>query len=216
MTPSASRPPAGRSGRRPGSSGTRAAILAAAQRQFVAAGFDQTSIRSVAEEAGVDPALVIHYFHSKDGLLVAGMAWPIDLDEISEHVVAPGLDGFGERLARFFLAQWDDPSKRHPLTVIVRNAVSHETAARLLTDFVRRELVGRLVTLMDEPTAELRGSLVASTLVGLAMTRYVVRLEPLASAPSEVVVAAMAPTIQRFLTGDLTPGASGAPGLPAR
>jgi AcrR family transcriptional regulator len=205
VTQPASRPPSGRSGRRPGSSGTRQAILGAARRQFVAAGFDQTSIRSVAAEAGVDPALVIHYFHSKDGLLGTVMAWPVDLDEIATQVVAPGLDGFGERLVRFFLAQWDDPSKRHPLTVIVRNAMSHEEAARLLADFVRRELVGRLVALMDTPTAELRGSLVCSTLVGLAMTRYVVRLEPLASASSDVVVAAIAPTIQRFLTGELAP-----------
>ena len=206
MTASASGQPRRRSGRRPGTSGTRQAILAAARRQFVAAGFDQTSIRRVAAEAGVDPALVIHYFGSKDGLLGAVMAWPVDLDEIAERVVAPGLDGFGERLVRFFLVQWDDPAKRHPLTVIVRNAMSHEEAARLLAEFVRRELVGRLVPLMDAQTAELRGSLVCSALVGLAMTRYVVRLEPLSSAPADVVVAAMAPTIQRFLTGDLAPG----------
>jgi AcrR family transcriptional regulator len=178
----------------------------AARHQFVAAGFEGASVRSIAAEAGVDPSLVIHYFGSKDRLLGAVMAWPIDLDEIAEQVVAPGPDGVGERLVRFFLAQWDDPSKRHPLTVIVRNAVSHEEAARLLGEFVRRELVGQIVPLVGEATAELRGSLVASALVGVAMTRYVVGLEPLASAPADVVVAAMAPTIQRFLTGDLTPG----------
>jgi len=85
----------------------------------------------------------------------------------------------------------------------MRNAMGRDEAARLLTEFVRRELVGRIVPLMGEATAELRGSLVASTLVGLAMTRYVVRLEPLASAPDDVVVAAMAPVIERLLTGDL-------------
>ena len=163
-------------------------------------------MRSIAAEAGVDPSLVIHYFGSKDGLFGAVMAWPVNLDEIAEQVVAPGLDGVGERLVRYLLAQWDDPSKRHPLTVIMRNAVSHDEAARLLTEFVRRELVGRIVPLMEEATAELRGSLVASTLVGLAMTRYVVRLEPLASAPADVVVAAMAPVIERLLTGDLAEG----------
>jgi AcrR family transcriptional regulator len=183
----------------------------AARHQFVAAGFEGASVRSIAAEAGVDAARVIHYFGSKNRLLGAVMAWPIDLDEIAEQVVAPGLDGFGERLVRFFLAQWDDPSKRHPLTVIVRNAVSHEDAARLLGEFVRRELVGQIVPLMGEATAELRGSLVASALVGVAMTRYVVRLEPLASAPADVVVAAMAPTIQRFLAGDLTPGVTPGP-----
>ena len=201
MTP-ASRPRSGRTGRRPGSSDTRQAILAAARRQFVAAGFDQASVRSIAAEAGVDPSLVIHYFHSKDGLLGAVMAWPVDLDEIAEQVIAPGIDGVGERLVRFFLAQWDDPAKRHPLTIIVRNAMSHDDAARLLTEFVRRELAGRIVPLVGQETAELRGSLVASVLVGLAMTRYVVRLEPLAAAPADVVVATMAPTIQRLLAGD--------------
>jgi AcrR family transcriptional regulator len=206
LTPRASRSPARRSGRRPGSSDTRQAILAAARRQFVAAGFDQASVRSIAAEAGVDPSLVIHYFGSKDGLLGAVMAWPVNLDEIEEQVVAPGLEGIGERLVRFLLAQWEDPSKRHPLTVIMRNAMGHDEAARLLTEFVRRELVGRIVPLMGEATAELRGSLVASTLVGLAMTRYVVRLEPLASAPADVVVAAMAPVIERLLTGDLAEG----------
>ena len=125
LTPPASRPQTRRSGRRPGSSGTRQAILVAARHQFVAAGFGGSSIRSIAAEAGVDPSLVIHYFGSKDSLLGAVMAWPIDLDEIAEQVVAPGPEGVGERLVRFFLAQWDDPSKRHPLTVIVRNAVSH-------------------------------------------------------------------------------------------
>lgn len=154
----------------------------------------------------VDPSLVIHYFGSKDGLLGAVMAWPVDLDEIEEQVLAPGLDGVGERLVRFLLAQWDDPSKRHPLTVIMRNAMGHDEAARLLTEFVRRELVGRIVPLMGEATAELRGSFIASTLVGLAMTRYVVRLEPLASAPADVVVAAMAPVIERLLTCDLAEG----------
>jgi len=200
--PRAARP----TGRRPGPSTTRGQILAAARRRFAVDGFDRTSIRAVAAEAGVDPALVLHYFGSKDGLFSAAVEWPVELTEITRRVLAPGLDGLGERLVRFFLEQWEEERTRHPLTVLVRSAVGHEGAARLLAEFVRYELVGRLAAVSGEPAAELRGGLVASSMIGLALARYVVRLEPLASAPRETVVTAVAPTVQRYLTGDIGTG----------
>ncbi len=192
---------AGRSGRRPGRSGAREAILAAARRRFAEEGFEATGIRTVASDAGVDPALVLYYFGSKDGLFAAAVDWPVDLAELSRTVLAPGVDGLGERLVRHLLEQWQDEGARQSLRLVVRNAAGHGAAARLLTDFVQRELVGQLVTLVDDPSAELRGSLVCGTLVGLAMARYVIGVEPLASARTETVVAAVGPTVQHYLTG---------------
>jgi AcrR family transcriptional regulator len=194
---------AGRSGRRPGRSAAREEILAAARRRFAEDGFEATGIRTIAADAGVDPALVMYYFRSKDGLFAAAVGWPVDLAEIAGAVLAPGVEGLGERLVRLLLRQWETENDRQSLRLIVRNATSHGPAARLLTEFVQTELVGRLVTLVDDPSAELRGTLVCGALVGLAMARYVIAVEPLASAPAETVVAAVGPTIQRYLVGSI-------------
>ena len=194
-----------RTGRRPGESGTRDAILDAARESFAERGFTGTSVRAIAARAGVDPALVHHYFGTKDGLFAAAMQPPVDPAAVAPVLLEPGLDGLGERLVRFFLSVWEQPVPRARVQAILRSALTEEAAAALLRDFVTREVLGRVAAAVDAPDAPLRASLVGSQLVGLGMLRYIVRVEPLASADGETVVAAVAPTLQRYLTGEIGP-----------
>jgi AcrR family transcriptional regulator len=196
-------------GRRSGPSKTRAAILAAARRLFASEGADRTTIRAVAQEAGVDPALVLHYFGSKDGLFVAAIEWPMDMSVATERIFAGGADGLGERITRFFMEQWEREETRHQLEIIVRRAVSREPDAKLLNEFAHNQLIGRLVAAFPGPDIERRGGLVLSTLVGLALVRYVLKVEPLASMGHDEVATIVGATIQRYVSGDLAPDASG-------
>jgi AcrR family transcriptional regulator len=193
------RPGGGRTGRRPGAGGTREAILAAARSHFSVAGYEGGTVRGIAADAGVDPSLVMHYFGSKEGVFRAAMDFPIDPAEVIPKLLAPGLDGLGERLARFFLETWDSPAGS-PLLGLIRSVVGSDRAAAMLREFISREVLGRLAEALDLDQPQLRASLAASQLVGLAMIRYVVKLEPLASAPPGQVAKWVAPSIQRYLT----------------
>ncbi len=193
-----------RTGRRPGESDTRADILTAARRAFAQRGYDNATMRGIARDADVDPALVHHYFGSKQGLFVAAMEFPIDPAAVLPGLLAPGLDGLGDRLVRFFLSVWESTGDKSPFLALIRGAVSHEESASLLREFIGREVLGRVAAAVDATEPELRATLVGSQMVGLAMARYVIRIEPLASADVETVVAAVAPTIQRYLAGSLT------------
>jgi AcrR family transcriptional regulator len=190
-------------GRRPGNSGSREAILDAARDSFGRSGYDATSIRSIARAAGVDPALVHHFFGSKEAVFTAAMALPVDPARIIAEVLEPGHDGIGERLVRRFLSLWEAPATRVPLLGLIRSAVSHDQAAALLRQFMTSAVLGRIAAGIDRPDPELRATLCGSQLVGLAMVRYVVKVEPLASTDPEVIVRLVAPTLQRYLTGDL-------------
>ncbi|MEU7995450.1 TetR family transcriptional regulator [Micromonospora sp. NPDC049060] len=193
-----------RTGRRPGNPDTRQAILDAARAAFAERGFDGASIRAVAAAAQVDPALVHHYFGSKDRLFLAAMHAPVDPAELLPRVLAGDRAGLGERLVRAFLGVWDSPAGTAGVALL-RSAVSNEWTARLLREFLVTQVLRRILDQLDVDPAELplRGSLVASQLIGLAMMRHVVRLEPVASAAPETLVAAVGPTVQRYLTGDL-------------
>jgi AcrR family transcriptional regulator len=192
-----------RRGRRPGQGDTRNVILEAAQRLFATEGYDHTTIRAVAEMAGVDSALVMHYFSSKDGLFRAATEWPFDIDEVTRHILDGDPSGMGERLVRVVCEVWEDETTRHPLTVILRNAVQREEAAALWCEFIERYMVARVVERTGDPTAAFRGSLAHAAVVGLILARYVIRVEPLASAAREDVVRAVGPTVQRYLAGDM-------------
>jgi len=192
-----------RTGRRPGSSGAREAILDAARKAFAGNGYDATSLRGVARDAGVDPALVHHYFGSKAGMFAAATSVPVDLPKALESAAGGDPEELGERLVTLFLSVWDNTPDRSPLLALIRGAASHEDSARLLREFLTTEVLGRVVALLEVPHPQLRANLVGSQMVGLAMARYVVRLEPLASAERSVVVAAVGPIIQRYLTGDI-------------
>jgi AcrR family transcriptional regulator len=190
-----------RPGRRPGASGTRDAILLAARERFAEVGYDRATIRAIAVQAGVDPALVMHFFGSKQQLFLAAMELTINPAEAIPALLGDGLDGLGERLARFYLQMWEQPETRDGLAGIMRSAFSHEDAAALLRAFLGSEVFGRLAPSIGGEDAELRVALAGSHLVGIAVARYVVKVEPLASADPETVIAAVGPTIQRYLTG---------------
>jgi AcrR family transcriptional regulator len=191
----------GRSGRRPGSADTRGLILEAARTAFAAGGYESTTIRGIATAAGVDPALVHHYFGTKEAVFVAALEFPFDPGTMIPTVLAGPREALGERLVRTLLAIWAEPAGREPVLALLRSAMTNEAAATMLREFLTRALVGRLAALLGPPDAELRGAVTGSQLVGLALVRYVVRLEPLASATDDEVVALVAPTIQRYLLG---------------
>ncbi|MDQ1633171.1 MAG: hypothetical protein QOC80_3143 [Frankiaceae bacterium] len=196
-----------RAGRRRGNPDTRATILVAAQSEFAEKGFDRVSMRGIAKAAGVDPSLMYHYFGSKDDVLLASLDVPFDPREVIPTLTRDGVAGLGHRIASRFLAIWDDPANQTRLVTVVRASMSSAAAQDLLTNGVARMILGPIRETIATPEAELRTSYVASQLLGLAVTRYVLRLEPLASAPSEVVSAAVGPTLQRYLDGDVSSGA---------
>jgi AcrR family transcriptional regulator len=192
-----------RTGRRPGVSGTREAILDAARRAFAEQGYQQATIRGVAELAGVDPALVHHYFGTKQDLFVAAVQLPINPVPQLMAVLGEDPDRTGERIVEVFLSVWDHAADRSPLLALIRSAVGDERAAAMLREFITEEVLGQLAHRLGSPDARLRATLVGSQLIGLAMARYIIRVEPLASAPAAELAAAVGPTLQRYLTGDV-------------
>ncbi len=191
-----------RTGRRPAVADTRGAILAAARASFSARGYDATSLRRVARDAGVDPALVAHYFGTQDRLFTEALRRPLRPAEFVPQILAGGPDGLGERVARMFLALWEDDATRDAVLGTIRSAMSNAHAAELLRGFVTDALIGRIADGLGVADARARATLVGSQLVGLGILRYVVRVEPLASMPVDDLVTWLAPTLQRYLVDD--------------
>ncbi len=192
----------GTRGRRPGAPDTRSEILAAARALFAERGYGGTSVRAVAGAAGVDPALVHHYFGTKDDLFVAALELPVDPRVALRPVLEGGLEGAGERLVRVFLSVWDDESARLPLLGLVRGVVEPE-GRQLLRDGLLGVVLGPLAPALGLDDAERRVALVASQMIGLVMLRYVLEVEPLVSTDTETLVATYAPTVQRYLAEPL-------------
>jgi AcrR family transcriptional regulator len=193
-----------------GAAGTRERILAAAREEFSTGGYDRTSVRSIGKAAGVDAALVHHYFGTKEQVFAAAIEMSFGPAlELPGAVAAGGPDGMGERVARFMLGIWEDPVRREPLLAIVRSAVTNERAAAVFRGLVGRRVLARVAGELRVPDPEFRVQLAAAQLVGIIMLRYVVKVEPIASARAEDLVAAVAPTVQRYLTDpDVRPGAA--------
>jgi len=189
-------------------------VLAAARTAFAERGYDGASIRGIAGAAGVDPALVHHYFGTKDALFLAAVQAPADPDEFLPEVLAVPPERRGAAVVGMVLRIWDGPA-RPAILALVRSAVNHEWSAKLLREFVLAKIVRRVVGSGGMPVEEreARGALVASQVMGLVMARYVFRIEPLASAAPETVVAAIGPTVQRYLTGEVVLPGSGGPDL---
>jgi AcrR family transcriptional regulator len=192
-----------RAGRRPGESGTREAIAEAARRRFAELGYDRATIRGIAEEAGVDPALVVHYFGSKQKLFLSVMELPFDPAVELPRLLAGPRSQAGLRLARFAVGVMDDPGSRRVITGILRSASSEPEAARLTRELVASRIVAAFSESLGVDQPELRANLVASQIVGLVMARHLIQVEPLASLDSEVLVEAIAPNLQRYLRGPL-------------
>ncbi len=189
-------------GRRPGAPDTRAEVLAAARTSFGELGFRGTTIRSVAAAAGVDPALVHHYFGTKDDLFVAALEIPVDPREVMAPVVAAGPDGAGERLLRAFLGVWDDPDVQPGLLALARSLLGDDSGP-MVRDAFLPIVVGPVLAQLVADRPEERIPLVASQIIGLVVTRYVIALPAMAQAPAEDLVARIGPVLQHYLTGDL-------------
>jgi AcrR family transcriptional regulator len=188
-------------GRRPGATTTREAILDAARRLFATGGYDGTTIRGIATSAGVDPALVHHFFGSKDELFLTVLQVPETVMSQVPALVGDGdLDGAGERLARFYLGLFERPDTRAAILTTLRSAIAQEQAARILRETITARLFAGVRDLLpDRP--ELRMTLAMSHLNGLAIGRYVLAVPPLAGMDLDDILAWVGPTIQRYLTG---------------
>jgi AcrR family transcriptional regulator len=189
-----------RTGRRPGGEDTRGSILAAARAEFGAKGYHQATIRSIAAEAGVDPALVHHYFGSKDDLFAASIDLPLRPTEIAETLLADGIESAGRNLTNLFFTVWENPETRDPLMALLRGAFTTEQGAAVLREFFGTAMLGRVTTQIAGPDAEVRASLAVSHLIGVAVLRYVVGFPSLTTVPVEQLVDTLAPHIQAYFT----------------
>ncbi|MER6164895.1 TetR family transcriptional regulator [Streptomyces violaceorubidus] len=181
---------------------TRDRILVTAREEFSERGYEKTSVRGIAKAAGVDPALVHHYFGTKEQVFEAAIEVAFAPALRAPEAIGDGpLDEVGERLTRFILGLWENPASRTPLLAIVRSAVNNETAAAVFRRLIAAQVLSRVAAQVGLPDAELRVDLAAAQLVGCAMLRYVIKVEPLASADPEQIVARLAPVVQGHLTG---------------
>ncbi|MFF2775345.1 TetR family transcriptional regulator [Streptomyces sp. NPDC058052] len=180
--------------------GARERILAAARTHFAERGYDKTSVRGIAKAAGVDPALVHHYFGTKDEVFAAAIEVSFEPALVVPAILDGPREAVGERLARFFIGVWENPATRAPLLAVIRSAVTHEAAAKVLRSFVLRRLLERIAADLAVPDPRFRAELAASQMIGIVILRYVIQVEPLASADPEQIVAEVAPTLQRYLT----------------
>jgi AcrR family transcriptional regulator len=188
-------------GRRPGATTTREGILDAARELFATRGYDGTTIRGIATSAGVDPALVHHFFGSKDELFLTVLQVPETVMSQVPALVADGdLDLAGERLARFYLGLFERPDTRAAILTTLRSAIAQEQAARILRETITARLFAGVRDLLPD-RSELRMTLAMSHLNGLAIGRYVLAVPPLADMDLGDIVAWVAPAIQRYLTG---------------
>jgi AcrR family transcriptional regulator len=188
-----------RTGRRPGTPDTRDAILTVARRRFATRGYDATSLRGIATEAQVDPALIIHYFGSKEGLFVAAAGLPAEFPGLLSGLAALPPGDFAQALVRAYLGVVDSDPSRSAILALVRSAVSNETAATMLREFLTSALLKVIAGRVGREDARLRASLVAAQLIGVAMLRHVLRVEPLVKATHDEIAALVTPAIEQYL-----------------
>ncbi|CAM5514183.1 TetR family transcriptional regulator [Streptomyces atroolivaceus] len=204
MTPGADGPSPRRRGRpsrtaRSTGPDARARILEAARTEFAERGYDRTSVRGIARAADVDAALVHHYFGTKDEVFAAAVEVSFEPALVIPGILGGPSEDMGERLARYFIGVWENPVSRAPLLAILRSALTHEAAANVLRGFVLRRLLERIAAELDVPDPAFRAELAASHMIGIAIMRYVIRAEPLASVDPEKIIEMVAPTLQRYL-----------------
>jgi AcrR family transcriptional regulator len=189
-------------GRRPGNQDTRGQIITAARHAFAAKGFAGASMRGIASDAGVDAALIHHYFDSKQQLFLATIAMPLELPGLVEQVAAGKRSDLGERLVRTVLGVWD--SELQPsLVAAIRTALTDPVLTRSVAEFFTLEVIGHVLRRDDLPPEEAnrRAGLVASQILGLLIGRYVLRLPVLVNRESADLVAEIGPTVQRYIDG---------------
>ncbi|WP_163505604.1 TetR family transcriptional regulator [Fodinicola acaciae] len=189
-----------RSGRWRSGEQSRQRILAAAREHFRAHGYAGTTVRAVAAEAGVDPAMVFYFFGNKQGLFGAAIDMYAGLPPAIDAMFAAGLDGIGDRLVRTLVENMDQSDKA-PLALLNGPGPQPDYVEGLLREYIEREITGRLTALLDAPDAAMRVGMVNVQLLGLAVTRYVIKLEPIASATVNELVERFGAIAQRCLTG---------------
>ncbi|GLV79321.1 MULTISPECIES: TetR/AcrR family transcriptional regulator [Streptomyces] len=179
---------------------TRDRILTAARNEFARHGYDKTSIRGIAKVAEVDPALVHHYFGTKERVFEAAIELILAPAMNAPEVVHGSQEGAGERLARFMFGVWENPATRLPVLAVLRSALTNEAAAAVLRGLIERRVLLRMAGELTVPDPEFRAQLAAGHLIGITMLRYVLRMEPIASAEIDDIVAMVGPTLERYLT----------------
>jgi AcrR family transcriptional regulator len=188
-------------GRRAGSPDTRAEILEAARHQFATYGYDRATMRGIAGDAGVDPSLIHHYFGTKDQLFAVSIDLPQQV-VAAVQLLSDQPDRLGRRLAETFFRVWEQEEARSSLLSILRSAMGGEDrAVDAFRQFLTTALLDHIAPRIEGEGARLRALLMASQLVGVAMTRYVMKVEPIASAPVAEIVDLVAPRIQSYVDG---------------
>ncbi|MCK2244116.1 MULTISPECIES: TetR family transcriptional regulator [unclassified Crossiella] len=175
-------------------------ILQTARDLFGQHGYGGTTVRAIATAAGVDPAMVFYFFTNKQGLFAAAVEMSGAVPPAIESIFTAGLDGIGERIVRTLLENLDK-SDRTPLVMLTRSAPTDNQSEALLREFIDREITDRLAALLDPPDAALRAGMVNVQILGLAVARYIVRIEPIASASVDELVVRFGPLVQHCLTG---------------
>lgn len=188
-----------RTGRRPGQTQTRDEILAAARNQFAAKGYTGTTIRGIAAEAGVNPALVHHFFGSKDQVFVAALNLPFNPVVLVETVIDGPREEIGTRILRLFLSLWREPETRLPFFALLRSVANSPEVAAQMRQFMENAVLAKVAAALELPPVRVTGA--ASQMIGLVMMRYVIGAEPLASATEEELVALISPVIQYYFDG---------------
>lgn len=186
-------------GRERKSDRTRAAILHAARAQFQQHGYDRTSIRAVAAAAEIDPSMVMRYFGSKEGLFAAAAHVDLQLPNLGGVPVRQR----GQALLEHFIRRWEGDLSDDVLVLLLRSAVTDERAAQRLQAVFQEQLVDTLSRMSGPEEALRRAGLIASQVLGVALGRYLLKLPGLADRPPADLIADLAPTIQRYLTGRL-------------
>ena len=180
-------------------------VLDAARAAYARRGYVNTTFRGVAATAGVAPDVVKRYYANREALFAAAMRLPFDPATSIAQLLAPGVDGLGERMVRVTLRMLDDPETRDQLAEMVRDGAGATKATAAIREFVEAELVDRVVSALGVPDARMRVVLASSYLIGVATSRYVLQVEPLASASEDEIVAMVAPAVQAALTSSTLP-----------
>ena len=186
-------------GRRSGKPETSQTILGAARRHFSMYGYQHTTIRSIATEAAVDPALVMHFFSSKYELFLAAMLPVYQGPGMLQEALEGDRQTFGQRIARLFCYLMQDKSSHETLLGMVRVSASETQAAKVMQEFIERNLLEPMAGYLGGSDAHMRASLIGSQLVGLFVARYIVKLEPLASASLDEIAVILGPILQQYV-----------------
>ena len=200
---SGSRTPVRRSGPRGSEADLRSVILDAARPLFAERGYRDTTMRAVAQAAGVDVALVAYYFGNKEGLFTESMDIPVHPQELIGRAFADGPDAAGPRLVEMFLELFESPTTGPALVGMLRSAVSHESTRKAFSEFVATAILRHYEELIPGPDTRRRIMLVGSQLIGMAMLRFVLRIQPMVERPRDQLVADLGAAVQRHLTGAL-------------